>query len=46
MVGLENQNESYCFDFLAIMAYIIVRKQKMDVWRASSQNGDTTSFVE
>jgi len=31
MVGLENQNEYNCIDFLAIVAYFMERKQKMDV---------------
>ena len=36
MVGLENQNEYNCIDFLVIWAYFFGRKQKTDVWRASS----------
>ena len=31
MVGLENQNEYNCIDFLVILAYFLGRKQKMDV---------------
>jgi hypothetical protein len=31
MVGLENQNEYNCIDFLVIVAYFLGRKQKMDV---------------
>jgi hypothetical protein len=31
MVGLENQNEYNCIDFLVIVAYFLGQKQKMDV---------------
>ncbi len=31
MVGLENQNEYNCIDFLIIVAYFLGQKQKMDV---------------
>jgi hypothetical protein len=31
MVGLENQNEYNCIDFLIIVAYFLGCKQKMDV---------------
>ncbi len=31
MVGLENQNDYKCIDLLAIVAYVLARKQKMDV---------------
>jgi hypothetical protein len=31
MVGLENQNEYNCIDFLVIVAYFLGRKQKMGV---------------
>jgi hypothetical protein len=31
MVGLENQNEYKCIDFLVIVACFMGRKQKMDV---------------
>jgi len=31
MMGLENQNENNCIDFLVIVAYFLGRKQKMDV---------------
>jgi hypothetical protein len=31
MVGSENQDEYNCIDFLAIMAYFLGKKQKMDV---------------
>ena len=31
MMGLENQNEYNCIDFLVIVAYFLWRKQKMDV---------------
>jgi hypothetical protein len=30
-VGLENQNEYNCIDFLVRLAYFLGRKQKMDV---------------
>jgi hypothetical protein len=30
MVGLDNQNEYNCIDFLVIVAYFLGRKQKMD----------------
>jgi hypothetical protein len=46
MVGLENQNEYNWIDFLVIVAYFLGQKQKMDVWRASSLNVDTTFFVK
>jgi hypothetical protein len=46
MVGLENQNEYNRIDFLVTVAYFLGQKQKMDVWRASSLNVDTTFFVE
>jgi len=31
MVGLENQNEYNCIEFLVIVAYFLGRKQKMNV---------------
>ena len=31
IVGLKNQNEYNCIDFLVIVAYFLVRKSKMDV---------------
>jgi len=31
MVGLENQNEYNCIDFLVILASFLGRKQKMDI---------------
>jgi len=31
MLGLDNQNEYNCIDFLAIVVYFLGRKQKMDV---------------
>ena len=31
MVGLENQNEYNCIDFLVIVAYFLGRRQKKDI---------------
>jgi hypothetical protein len=31
IVGLKNQNEYNCIDFLVIVAYFLGQKQKMDV---------------
>jgi hypothetical protein len=36
MVGLANENEYNCIDFLVKAAYFLERKQKMNVCRASS----------